>query len=157
MDGFTKTMYAMVTKVVTPARISVRQFVASRSELEVPLQPLQRRSGGHGEEGIVTGSTADVRFAILSGYGCDFHHHSTVPARLLRGSERFSQSAALRAAIELDVFTAVADGATTPPALAGKCQASERGMRILCDFLTVEGFLHKTGSQYSLPMDRRYS
>jgi 2-polyprenyl-3-methyl-5-hydroxy-6-metoxy-1,4-benzoquinol methylase len=51
------------------------------------------------------------------------------------------------------VFTAIAGGATTAAALAGKCQASERGMRILCDYLTVEGFLHKTGSEYSLPPD----
>ena len=28
--GFTSTMYAMVTKVVTPARISVRQLVPKR-------------------------------------------------------------------------------------------------------------------------------
>jgi ubiquinone/menaquinone biosynthesis C-methylase UbiE len=75
------------------------------------------------------------------------------PLAFFEAANAFHKSAALRAAIELDVFTAVADGAITPAALAGKCAASERGMRILCDFLTVEGFLQKTGGEYSLPQE----
>jgi 2-polyprenyl-3-methyl-5-hydroxy-6-metoxy-1,4-benzoquinol methylase len=75
------------------------------------------------------------------------------PLAFFEAANAFHKTAALRAAIELDVFTAVADGATTAVALAGKCQTSERGMRMLCDFLTVEGFLLKTGSEYSLPQE----
>jgi len=60
------------------------------------------------------------------------------------------QSAALRTAIELDVFTAIAAGATTAPAIAKACNASERGIRMVCDFLTVIGFLEKTGGAYRL-------
>lgn len=75
------------------------------------------------------------------------------PLAFFEAANAFHKSAALRAAIELDVFTAVAGGATTAEALAGKCQASERGMRILCDFLTVEGFLEKAGNEYSLPQE----
>ena len=71
------------------------------------------------------------------------------PLAFFEAANAFHKSAALRTALELDVFTAVADGATTPAALAEKCSASERGIRILCDFLTVEGFLQKTGSEYS--------
>jgi ubiquinone/menaquinone biosynthesis C-methylase UbiE len=75
------------------------------------------------------------------------------PLAFFEAANAFHKSAALRTALELDVFTAIADGATTPAVLAGKCSATERGMRILCDFLTVEGFLQKTGSEYSLPQD----
>jgi len=75
------------------------------------------------------------------------------PLAFFEAANAFHKTAALRAAIELDVFTAIAAGATTAPALAAKCKSSERGMRILCDFLTVEGFLQKAGSEYSLPQE----
>ncbi len=65
----------------------------------------------------------------------------------------YQQTQALRAAIELDLFTAIADGAHTSDALAKQCQASNRGMRILCDYLCVNGFLTKEGGQYNLAPD----
>ncbi len=43
------------------------------------------------------------------------------------------QTAALKAAVELGLFTAVADGQRTPAELAAKSGATERGMRILAD------------------------
>ena len=70
------------------------------------------------------------------------------PLAFFEAANAFHKSAALRAAIELDVFTAVADGATTPQTLADKCAASERGMRILCDFLTIMGLLAKQDGIY---------
>lgn len=60
---------------------------------------------------------------------------------------------ALKAAIELDVFTAIGEGNQTAAALAKRCKASERGMRILCDYLVVIGFLLKEGSEYRLTPD----
>ncbi|MDQ3012968.1 MAG: methyltransferase domain-containing protein, partial [Acidobacteriota bacterium] len=60
---------------------------------------------------------------------------------------------AIKGAIELDLFTAIAEGHTTANALADKCQASERGMRILCDYLVINGFLTKQDDQYSLTQD----
>ena len=75
------------------------------------------------------------------------------PLSFFEAANAFHKSAALRAAIELDVFTAIADGSVTAGALAGRCSASDRGMRILCDFLTVEGFLAKNGNEYSLPQE----
>jgi len=60
---------------------------------------------------------------------------------------------ALRAGIELKVFSAIAAGARTPEALAPVCNASPRGLRILCDFLTIVGFLSKDESGYSLTPD----
>ena len=56
----------------------------------------------------------------------------------------------LKAAIELDLFTAIAEGAHEAAALARRVGGSERGVRILADGLTVEGFLQKGNGRYSL-------
>ncbi len=61
----------------------------------------------------------------------------------------FQRSAALRAAIELDLFRAVGEGPGDVASLARQCKASERGIRILCDYLTVIGFLKKTDGRYA--------
>ncbi len=63
------------------------------------------------------------------------------------------ETEALVAAVELDVFTAIDEGARNPAAIAAKCKASERGIRILCDYLTIIGFLTKQGDSYSLTPD----
>jgi ubiquinone/menaquinone biosynthesis C-methylase UbiE len=60
----------------------------------------------------------------------------------------YQRSAALRAAIELDLFTAIGEGNHDVPSLAKRCSASERGMRILCDYLTINGLLEKSGGRY---------
>src|SRR5215207_7179478 len=60
---------------------------------------------------------------------------------------------ALKAAIELEVFTAIGEGNTTAAALAKRCQTSEKGMRVLCDFLTIMGMLTKEGDHYALTLD----
>src|ERR1051326_5677638 len=57
-------------------------------------------------------------------------------------------SAALRAAIELDLFRAIGEGPGDVASLARQCSASERGIRILCDFLTINGFLNKSDGRY---------
>ena len=62
----------------------------------------------------------------------------------------YQRTAALDAAIELDLFSAVARGVQTAADLAKSCKASERGVRILCDYLTVIGFLTKENRRYSL-------
>ena len=59
----------------------------------------------------------------------------------------------LKAAIELGVFTAIGEGNATAAALANRCQTAERGMRILCDYLTIMGMLTKTDNQYALTLD----
>ncbi len=63
------------------------------------------------------------------------------------------RTAALKAAIELDVFSAIAAGAHTVREIADRCKASERGTRILCDTLTISGFLTKTGEAYEATPD----
>lgn len=65
----------------------------------------------------------------------------------------YQRTAALKAAIELDLFTAIGEGAHTAAALAQRCEASERGMRILCDYLVVIGFLTKDENRYGLTPD----
>jgi len=60
----------------------------------------------------------------------------------------FQQTAALRAAIELDLFRAVGEGPGDVASLARQCSASERGIRILCDYLTIHRFLVKQGDRY---------
>ena len=75
------------------------------------------------------------------------------PERIFNTMIAFQETEALKAAIELDIFTAIADGANTAAALAGKTGASERGVRILCDYFTTKEFLTKKGNQYSLTPD----
>jgi hypothetical protein len=59
------------------------------------------------------------------------------------------RSAALRTAIELDVFRAVGEGPADAATLAARCSTSLRGMRILCDFLAIIGLLAKQDGVYS--------
>ena len=75
------------------------------------------------------------------------------PGRIFQHFNAYQQTAALKAAIELDVFTAIADRQTTAEQIAGQTGAAERGIRILCDFLTVMGLLTKKDSSYGLAPD----
>ncbi len=59
------------------------------------------------------------------------------------------RSAALRTAIELNVFRAVGEGPADAATLAARCSTSQRGMRILCDFLCIIGLLAKQDGVYS--------
>jgi len=63
------------------------------------------------------------------------------------------RTSSLRAGIELKVFSAIAAGARTPEALAAICGASAKGLRVLCDFLAIIGFLTKDESGYALTPD----
>ncbi|MBX7218898.1 MAG: methyltransferase domain-containing protein [Blastocatellia bacterium] len=65
----------------------------------------------------------------------------------------YQRTAALKAAVELEVFTAIAEGKTTSALITERCAASERGIRILCDYLTILGFLTKTDGVYGLTQD----
>ncbi len=67
----------------------------------------------------------------------------------------FYKTEALKAAIQLDLFSAVGEGADTVEALAARCNASERGVRILCDFLVLIGFLRKEKHNYQLTIDSK--
>jgi hypothetical protein len=60
------------------------------------------------------------------------------------------RTAAIKAAIELDIFRAVGESPGDVVSIARHCSASERGIRILCDFLTIHGVLAKNDGHYRL-------
>ena len=68
----------------------------------------------------------------------------------------YQRTAALKAAIELDVFSAVGDGNATAGEIAARCGASERGTRILCDYLVIVGLMTKEGGRYRLTQDSAF-
>ncbi len=79
--------------------------------------------------------------------------HAVTPERFFSAVNAFQQTEAMKAAIELEIFTAIAEGSSTAAAIAKRCAAAERGVRILCDFLTIHGFLTKNGDEYALAPD----
>jgi hypothetical protein len=65
----------------------------------------------------------------------------------------YQRSAALKAAVDLEIFTILAEAPATASAVAKRCGAAERGIRILCDYMTVAGFLKKAGDRYEVTAD----
>jgi len=85
--------------------------------------------------------------------GTTTNHPAPSPALLFDTINAYQRTATIKAAIELDVFTAMAGAPATAEIIARHCHASSRGIRILCDYLTVLGFLTKSGGQYALTPD----
>src|ERR1043166_6041084 len=75
------------------------------------------------------------------------------PVLLFDTINAYQRTAAIKAAIELEVFGAMAGAPATAEIIATHCRAAPRGIRILCDYLTVLGFLTKSGDQYALTPD----
>jgi 2-polyprenyl-3-methyl-5-hydroxy-6-metoxy-1,4-benzoquinol methylase len=79
------------------------------------------------------------------------------PLLFLETLNAHQRTAAIRAAIDLDLFSEIAKAAATGGAsvqeLANACNASLRGARILCDYLTILGFLLKQEQRYRLTAD----
>lgn len=65
----------------------------------------------------------------------------------------YQKTEALKTALELEVFTAIGEGNTTAAQIAKRVGASEKGVRVLCDFLTIHGMLTKQGDEYALTLD----
>jgi len=70
------------------------------------------------------------------------------PAVVFENVQAFQRTFALKAAIELDIFRAVGEGPGDLASIARHAKASERGTRILCDFLVVSGLLEKVDGRY---------
>jgi SAM-dependent methyltransferase len=70
------------------------------------------------------------------------------PGLVMDMVQAHQRTAALKAAIELDVFSAVGEGPGDVASIARHCSASERGTRILCDFLVINGVLEKVDGRY---------
>jgi predicted O-methyltransferase YrrM len=81
------------------------------------------------------------------------HFPRPTPEHIFNVLNAYQQTAALKSAIELDLFTTIDEGHHEAKQIAKRVQASERGVRILCDFLTILGFLTKEEGRYSLAAD----
>ncbi len=75
---------------------------------------------------------------------------AVTPEPIFEALNAFQLTAAMKAAIEIDLFTGIGEGKTSPETLAAHCQAAERGVRILCDYLVIHGFLTKDDGRYGL-------
>lgn len=75
------------------------------------------------------------------------------PGRIHQALTSYQLAMALKGAIELELFTTIAAGARTADEIATRCGASGKGVRVLCDYLTVHGFLSKTGGHYAVLPD----
>jgi ubiquinone/menaquinone biosynthesis C-methylase UbiE len=95
-------------------------------------------------------STAELIHASTPAPG--IHPHPS-PERFFETMHAYQRTAALKAAIELDLFTAVGEGLKTVPELAKRASASERGIRALCDYMAMLGFLTKVEGRYGLTAD----
>jgi len=76
--------------------------------------------------------------------------HSPSPERIFEALNAYQRTASLKAAIELDLFTVIGEGLNSISELSTRCRASERGIRALCDYLVVLGFLSKDRDRYAL-------
>src|SRR5258708_9597371 len=78
--------------------------------------------------------------------------HQPNPALFFDTVQGYQRTFALKAAVDLNLFSVIGGGATAAQAAKG-CGASERGVRILCDYLTMVGFLAKADDRYSSTPD----
>src|SRR5437870_6631458 len=106
--------------------------------------------GFNDRTGIIYQSRNSKKETLMSGYA---ETQQPSPALFFETLNAYQRTQCLKGAIELDLFTAIANGARTASAIAQSCNASERGTRILCDFLVVNGFLTKDHNSYELTVD----
>jgi SAM-dependent methyltransferase len=81
---------------------------------------------------------------------------SPTPERVFNALNAYEQTEAMKAAIELEIFTAIAEGNTSTATIAKRCQAAERGVEVLCNYLTIHGFLTKQRTEYGLAPDTAF-
>lgn len=70
------------------------------------------------------------------------------PGLVFEMMQAHQRTAALKAAIDLDIFSALGDGPGDVASIARHSKASERGIRILCDFLAIYGVIVKENGRY---------
>ena len=75
------------------------------------------------------------------------------PALLFDTLNAYQRTEAIKSGIELGLFSVIAEGKTTAKEIAKACGASERGTRILSDYLVIIGFLTKQNGNYALTPD----
>jgi ubiquinone/menaquinone biosynthesis C-methylase UbiE len=62
----------------------------------------------------------------------------------------YQKTAAMQAAVDIGLFTAIGAGHARVDDIAAACNASPKGVRVLCDYWTVHGLLQKSAAGYSL-------
>jgi hypothetical protein len=78
------------------------------------------------------------------------------PRSFSRSPNAYQRSEALKkAAVELDLFTHIANGRRSADDIASACGASARGIRILADYLVIAGLLGKAEGWYELTPDSK--
>lgn len=59
------------------------------------------------------------------------------PERFFNAINAYQLTEAVKSGIELEIFAAISEGNSPSATIAKRCHATERGMRILCDCLTI--------------------
>ncbi|MFT3685019.1 MAG: methyltransferase [Phycisphaerales bacterium] len=72
------------------------------------------------------------------------------PAPIFDCFSAYQKTAAMQASVDIGLFTAIAAGHSTAAAAAKACEASPKGVRVLCDYWCVQGLLTKSGDAYRL-------
>jgi 2-polyprenyl-3-methyl-5-hydroxy-6-metoxy-1,4-benzoquinol methylase len=75
------------------------------------------------------------------------------PERIFHFFNGFLQTQAIKTAIEIGLFTAIAEGASDATSLAARTRSSEKGVRALSDYLACGGLLTKQDGRYGLAPD----
>jgi len=88
----------------------------------------------------------------------DFHLSMSTPAApspqlFFETINAYQKCAALKAAIELGLFTAIGKTPASAAEIAERCSSPVCGVRILSDYLTILGFLTKENGLYALTPD----
>ncbi|MFM0209580.1 class I SAM-dependent methyltransferase [Paraburkholderia sediminicola] len=72
------------------------------------------------------------------------------PQAFIDAVSGYQKTAAMKAAVALDLFTAIENENGELSRISRRVQASEHGVRVLCDYLCVQGFLQKESECYRL-------
>jgi SAM-dependent methyltransferase len=72
------------------------------------------------------------------------------PELFFESAFAYQRSAALKTAIDLDLFTTIGDTPSSADQIAARCKATPRGIRILCHYLASIGLLDKRGEAFAL-------
>ena len=65
-------------------------------------------------------------------------------------------SMSIKGALALELFTHIDEGIATAEDHAKRSGATLKGVRVVCDFLAVNGLLAKQDGRYSLPLDSKF-
>ncbi len=75
------------------------------------------------------------------------------PGRIHQALTSYQLAQSVKGALDLELFTHIAAGSHTADEIAQQCGGTVKGVRVLCDYLTVHGLLTKTGQEYNLTAD----